>query len=70
MIDILVKILSPIFLPMGVSIADLTFYLKEVSRYVFVLVLALILMIIVMTAAVKVKKDGNVSLECRHFWHS
>lgn len=56
MIDILVKILSPIFLPMGVSIADLTFYLKEVSRYVFVLVLALILMIIVMTAAVKVKK--------------
>lgn len=46
MIDILVNMLSPIFVPMGVSIADLTSYLTMCKNYVYA-ILALIIALIV-----------------------
>lgn len=46
MIDILVNMLSPIFVPMGVSIADLTSYLTMCKNYVYA-ILALIIALVV-----------------------
>ncbi len=56
MTEILVKLLSPILLPMGVSSADLTFYLNAVNNYLAILALSFILMIVVLIGAVRVKK--------------
>lgn len=56
MIDFFVKILSPLLLPMGVSQADLTFYLNAISGHLAVIVIAFIIMTAVLIAAVRVKK--------------
>lgn len=56
MITILASILKPILIPMGVSEADLLFYLNAVSGYITVLIVALALVVAVMIAAVKIKK--------------
>lgn len=56
MIDILAKWLSPILLPMGVSYADLLFYLNAVSKYLLLFAAAVVILVIVLIVARKVKK--------------
>ena len=56
MIKILTNVLSPVLLPMGVSAADLEFYLETAKEYIFMILCALLIMIVVLIAAVKVKK--------------
>ena len=56
MSELLAKLLSPIFLPMGVSYADLLFYLDAVSVYLLVLLAAFVIMLAVMFIARRVKK--------------
>lgn len=56
MIDFLAELLSPILLPLGVSYADLVFYLGAVSPYLLLGAAALIVMLLVMILACKIKK--------------
>lgn len=56
MIDMLAKWMSSILLPMGVSYADLLFYLNAVSGYLLIAAIALVVLIVVLVAAIKVKK--------------
>ena len=58
MIDFIARLLSPIFLPMGVSYADLLLYLNAVSGYLLVGAIALVLMLGVLVLAGKLKKAG------------
>ncbi|MDO4272378.1 MAG: glycoside hydrolase family 3 C-terminal domain-containing protein [Eubacteriales bacterium] len=51
MIDLLVKLLSPILLPMGVSIADLTSYLTMCKNYVYALLILIVVFAVVMIGA-------------------
>ena len=46
MIDILVNMLSPIFFPIGVSLADLTFYLTMCKNYVYAILVLIIAMVL------------------------
>ncbi len=62
MADLLSKLLSPIFEPMGVSQADLAMYLDMVKGYVWIILIALVLMIVVLIAAHWAKKGK------RHLW--
>ena len=66
MVEILSKLLGPIFEPMGVSQADLTSYLNMVKGYVWVILIALGLLVIVMFLAHFAKKGK------RHLvrWHA
>ena len=51
MVNVLSKLLTPIFEPMGVSSADLTSYLEMVKGYVWAIILALAAMIVVLVLA-------------------
>ena len=51
MLNFLSTLLSPIFTPMGVSQADLTAYLNQLSGYVYAIIFVLIAMIAVMIGA-------------------
>ena len=66
MVDILSKLLGPIFEPMGVSQADLTTYLTMVKGYVAVILIALALLIVALIVA-RFAKKGK-----RHLvrWHA
>ena len=48
MIDLLVKLLSPILIPMGVSTADLTSYLTMCKNYVYALLILIVVFAVVM----------------------
>ncbi len=56
MVEILSKLLGPIFEPMGVSQADLTSYLTMVKGYIWVILIALVLLIATMFLARLAKK--------------
>lgn len=51
MIDLLVKLLSPILIPMGVSTADLTSYLTMCKNYVYALLIIIVVFAVVMIGA-------------------
>lgn len=59
MIDILIDILTPIFISMGASAADVSNYLHALSGYIYAILGALALMILVMVAAHFVVKKGT-----------
>ena len=59
MVNLLSKLLSPIFGPMGVSEADLTSYIGMVENYVWVILIALLAMIVVLIVAGKAKKGAR-----------
>ena len=59
MVNLLSKLLSPIFGPMGVSEADLTTYIGMVEGYVWVILIALLAMIVVLILAGKAKKSAR-----------
>jgi hypothetical protein len=48
MVNVLTKLLSPIFTPMGVSAADLSNYIEMVKGYAWAIILALVLLIVVL----------------------
>lgn len=56
MVNLLAKLLGPIFSGLGVSNADLLSYLTQLQGYVYAILIVLILMIVVLVAAQKVKK--------------
>ena len=56
MIEKLAELVSPILLPMGVSYADILFYLNAISNYLLIGLAALVILVAVLIAAVKVKK--------------
>ena len=56
MIEKLADLVSPILLPMGVSYADILFYLNAISNYLLIGLAALVILVAVLIAAVKVKK--------------
>ena len=56
MIDFLAKLISPLILPMGVSYADLLFYLNAVSNYLLIGGIALFMLILILFLARKAKK--------------
>ena len=56
MIEKLANLVSPILLPMGVSYADILFYLNAISNYLLIGLAALVILVAVLIAAVKVKK--------------
>ncbi len=56
MIDLLAQLVSPIFLPMGVSYADLVFYLETLFPWLLGLLAAFIVMLLVLLLARKFKK--------------
>lgn len=59
MISLLVKLLSPIFVPMGVSVADLTSYLTMCSTYVYAILLLVLALIAVMVGAHFAARKGT-----------
>lgn len=59
MIDILIDLLTPIFISMGASAADVANYLRSLSGYVYAILGALAVMVIVMIAAHFVVKKGT-----------
>ena len=66
MVNLLAKLLSPIFGPMGVSEADLLTYIGMVQNYVWVILIALVAMIVVLIAASKAKKGARGVIR----WHA
>lgn len=56
MVEFLANMLSPILLPMGVSRADLLFYLSTLSSYLIAIGVAFLVMVVVLFAATRVKK--------------
>lgn len=56
MINLLARLLGPIFTGMGVSEADLLSYLTQLSGYVYFILAALVVMIVVLVLAGKAKK--------------
>lgn len=56
MINLLTRLLGPIFTGLGVSEADLTSYLTQLSGYVYLILAALVVMIVVLILASKAKK--------------
>lgn len=59
MIDLLIKLLTPVFISMGASAADVANYLHSLSGYIYAILGALALMVIVMIAAHFVVKKGT-----------
>ena len=56
MVDLLARLLGPIFTGMGVSEADLLSYLTQLKGYIYVILAAVVVLIVVMIAATKAKK--------------
>lgn len=59
MIDFIINLLTPIFVSMGASAADVGNYIRIVSGYLYVILGALLVMVIVMIAAQFVVKKGT-----------
>ena len=57
MLNFLSTLLSPIFTPMGVSQADLTAYLNQLSGYVYAILFVIIAMIALMIGAHWAKRE-------------
>lgn len=56
MVNLLARLLGPIFTGLGVSEADLLSYLTQLKGYVYVILAALVAMVVVLIAATKAKK--------------
>ena len=56
MVNLLAKLLSPIFEPMGVSQADLLSYIGMVQSYVWVILIAIVALIVVLILAKNAQK--------------
>lgn len=67
MIDFLATLLSPIVTSMGVSHADLLFYLKSCSNYIYIIIIAIAVLIAAMIAAIKVKKELKLFVRGQSF---
>ena len=65
MIELLAQFISPIVLPMGVSYADLVFYLNAMSSYLLVGTAALIVLILALILAHRVKKGWRAWIRCQ-----
>ena len=61
MLNFLSTLLSPIFTPMGVSQADLTAYLNQLSGYVYAILFVIIAMIALMIGAHWAKREPAIS---------
>ena len=59
MLNFLSSLLSPIFTPMGVSQADLTAYLNQLSGYVYAILFILVAMILLLIFAGKISKKNS-----------
>ena len=59
MIELLIKLLTPLFVSMGASAVDVGNYIRSVSAYIYVILAALLVMIVVMVAAHFVVKKGT-----------
>lgn len=59
MIDILIDLLTPIFISMGASAADVANYMRSVSEYIYVILGALAVLVIIMIGAQFVVKKGS-----------
>ena len=59
MLNFLSSLLSPIFTPMGVSQADLTAYLNQLSGYVYAILFILVAMILLLIFAGKINKKNS-----------
>lgn len=59
MIDLLVNLLTPVFVNMGASAADVSNYLHGLSTYIYIGLGALLLMIIILIATHWIAKKGN-----------
>lgn len=59
MIDLLIDLLTPIFISMGASAADVANYLRALSGYVYAIVAALVVMVAVMVGAHFLVKKGT-----------
>lgn len=59
MIDLIINLLTPIFVNMGASAADVGNYIRIVSSYIYVILGALAVMLLVMAAAHFVVKKGS-----------
>ena len=59
MIDLLINLLSPLFIAMGASVADVGNYLRAVSGYIYAILILVALLIVVMVAAHFVAKKGT-----------
>ena len=57
MIDLLIKLLTPMFVSMGASAADVANYLTKLSGYIYAVVGALIILIVILIAARWAKKE-------------
>ncbi len=59
MIDLLIELLTPVFVSMGASAADVSNYIRSLSGYVYAVLAALAVMVVVMIAAQFVVKKGT-----------
>ena len=59
MIDFIINLLTPVFVKMGASAADVGNYIRSVSGYIYAILAALLVMVIVMVAAQFVVKKGT-----------
>ncbi len=59
MIDLLIELLTPMFVSMGASVADVSNYIRALSGYIYAIVIALAVMVVVMVAAHFVVKKGT-----------
>ena len=64
MITILANLLKPVVIPMGVSEADLLYYLNAVSGYLTALLVLLALVVVVMVGSSKDK--GRLESVCKN----
>ena len=59
MIDLLIQLLTPIFVKMGASAADVSNYLHALSSYIYAILIALGLLIVLLIAAHWLAKKGS-----------
>ncbi len=59
MIDLLIELLTPIFVKMGASPADVSNYIRILGGYIYAIVIAFAVMVVVMIAAHFVKKGAR-----------
>ena len=59
MIDFIIDLLTPIFVKMGASAADVDNYIRSVSSYIYAILAALLVMVIIMAAARFLVKKGT-----------
>ncbi len=59
MIDLLIKLLTPIFIKMGASAADVSNYLHALSSYIYAILIALGVLIVLLVAAHWLAKKGS-----------